>query len=300
MGTDRSESDPTCDSSSLDAFERERDRLFGLAYRMTSSASEAEDIVQEAWVRFDGATYEVREPAAFLTTIVTRLAIDRLRSAQARRERYVGPWLPEPILTDRDDPARIVEIDESIRLGFLHVLDRLGPVDRAVFLLHDVFAVPFADVADTVDRSESTCRQIAKRARERIRAERPAVAADAVGRRELLDAFLAALFTGDPKELEKKLADDVIVLSDGGADVRAARNPVVGPHRVARLLTNLTKRIPEDASLEIVEANGELAAALVMDGVPIAVHEVEFRDGLLHRLHSVNNPDKLEAVRRVW
>lgn len=283
-------------------FDAERDRLFGLAYRMTSSVMGAEDAVQEAWVRFDRATAkgdDVDNPAAFLTTVVTRLCIDRLRSASKRRESYVGPWLPEPILTDRD-PARIVELDESIRIGFLHVLDRLGPVDRAVFLLHDVFDFSYADVAAVVDRSEANCRQIARRARAKVRADREPSPPAEPDDRALLDTVLLAAFTGDAAELEKLLAEDVTLTSDGGADVRAARNVITGPYRLARFIIGINNRDDGGYGWHPAWVNGGVAVAVTVDGELDQVWEVEFRDGLVQRVHAVSNPEKLVAARAAW
>lgn len=286
----------------VEAFEAERDRLFGLAYRMTSSVMDADDVVQEAWVRFDralGRGEEIENPAAFLTTVATRLAMDRLRSASRKRESYVGPWLPEPILTDRD-PAHIVELDESVRLGFLYVLDRLGPVDRAVFLLHDVFGHSYADVAAVVDRTEGNCRQIAKRAREKVRADRtPGPPADPADR-ALLDAVLLAAFTGDPDTLESMLAADVTLISDGGADVRAARNVITGPYRLARFIIGINKRNDTGYEWHPAWVNGGIAVAVTLDGHLDQVWEIEFVDGLVQSVHAISNPEKLAAPRAAW
>lgn len=277
-----------------DPFEAERQRLFGIAYRMLGTAADADDIVQEAWLRWNRAD-DIDRPAAWLTTITTRLAIDRLRSARHRRETYVGPWLPEPLLTDDQDPAHLVELDESLTLGFLHVLDRLDPVNRAVFLLRDVFDVPYSDVADVVDKTEANCRQIARRARERVHRERPTIDLDPERRQELLDAFLASVLSGDAGELQPLLADDVVHISDGGPRQRAARYPVVGPDRVARLLTNLAGRLPADqVTIEQMSFNGQPGLVL-WAGVPLMLIEFEFKDGLISRIHAILNPDKLAA-----
>lgn len=174
---------------------------------MTGSVCDADDIVQEAWIRALAAS-EVERPTAWLTTVVTRRSIDRLRSAARRREHYVGPWRPESVLTDRD-PAHLVELDESITLSFLHVLDRLEPVERAVFLLHDVFGASYDEVAELVGRTPENCRQIAHRARERVRSERPRVEVDPVRRRALLDSFLEAVLRGEAERLSALLAEDV-------------------------------------------------------------------------------------------
>lgn len=284
-------------------FVDERDRLFGLAYRMTSSVMDADDVVQETWIKFDRALGRgdvIERPAAFLTTVATRLAIDRMRSAAKKRETYIGPWLPEPILTDQD-PAHVVELDESIRLGFLRVLDRLGPVDRAVFVLHDVFGFSYFDVAGVVERSETNCRQIARRARERIRAERPtSIAPSPPSDRALLDALLIAVASGDPAAVEPLLAADASLVSDGGAAVRAARNVVAGPHRVARFLTGVAKRAGAGSSIHTVVVNGGVALAVITDGELDHVWEVEFVDGLVGRIHTCQSPEKLVAARSAW
>ena len=269
---------------------------------MTSSVMDADDIVQEAWVRFDRAIErgdEIENPAAFLTTVASRLSIDRLRSASATRESYIGPWLPEPILTDRD-PAHIVELDESIRMGFLHVLDRLGPVDRAVFLLHDIFDFSYADVAAVVDRTETNCRQIARRAREKVKADRTVAPPADPAERELLNTVLLAAFTGDAEALESLLAADVTLVSDGGADVRAARNVITGPYRLARFIIGINKNSDSGYEWHPAWVNGGVAVAVTVDGVLNQVWEIEFVDGLVQSVHAVSNPDKLAASGAFW
>ncbi len=291
------------ENAAVAVFEMERDRLFGLAYRMTSSVMDADDIVQETWVRFARAVEageSIENPAAFLTTVASRLAIDRLRSAARRRETYVGPWLPEPILTDRD-PAHLVELDESIRLGFLRVLDRLGPVDRAVFLLHDVFGQSFAEVATVVDRTEANCRQIARRARARIREERREVVAPAPpSDEELLEALLLAAASGDPAQLEAKLAADVVLLSDAGAEVRAARNAVTGRYRLARFIIGVNKKAGAEVWWEKAWVNGGIAVAVVDENGLDQLWEIEFVDGLVQNVHACMNPSKVAAARTAW
>ncbi len=290
-------------SDGITVFEQERDRLFGLAYRMTSSVMDADDVVQEAWVRFDralGRDEDIENPAAFLTTVTTRLAIDRLRSSSKERESYVGPWLPEPILTDRD-PAHIVELDESIRMGFLHVLDRLGPVDRAVFLLHDVFGHSYADVAAVVDRTEVNCRQIARRAREKVRSDRRPVASPAPATDEdLLDALLLAAVSGDAAALEAKLASDVVLTSDGGRHVRTARNLVTGPYRLARFIIGINNKNGAAFQWHKAWVNGGIAVAVSTDEGLDQVWEIEFVDGLVQSVHSCMSPEKLTAAKTAW
>ena len=297
-------------TADVEVFEAERPRLFGLAYRMLGVHADADDVVQEAWLRFQGAD-DVDRPAVWLTTVTSRIAIDRLRSAQRRRETYVGPWLPEPIVTDPtsgglgssmylgapgSDPAAVVELSESLTLGFLTVLDRLEPVDRAVFLLRDVFDVPYREVAAVVDKSEDNCRQIAHRARRRVHEERPHVDLTPDHRSELLDAFLDAVTSGDPGRLEPMLAADVVHVSDGGPERRAARVPVRGRERVARLLTNLAGRMPiGDLQIDHVDVNGQ-PGLVVSLGEPIIILELEYEDALISRVHAVLNPEKLAAA----
>lgn len=275
-------------------FEQERSRLFGIAYRMTGSVADAEDIVQDAWIRA-APVESVDNPAAWLTTVTSRLALDRLKAAQRRREQYVGPWLAEPILTDRD-PAHIVELDESVTLGFLHVLERLGPVERAVFLLRDVFGLDYSEVATVVGRSEAACRQISHRARSRVRSAAPRCDLDAGRRRELLDAFLLAAATGDAGALEALLAADVVLVSDGGPEHHAARRPVLGRYRVARLVTNLAKRMQGELDMSLTEANGEPAVFVRTTAGQMLLIVVRLAGDLIGSINVVVNPAKLAAV----
>ncbi|MEM9132644.1 MAG: sigma-70 family RNA polymerase sigma factor [Actinomycetota bacterium] len=312
-------------TSMVETFEAERDRLFGVAYRLLGSVSDTEDVLQEAYLRWaDQAGRTIDNPAAFLTTVVSRLALDRLRSARHRREQYVGPWLPEPVEA-APGPDDDVVLAESLTLGFLAVMERLGPVERAVFVLHDVFAVPYAEIAAVVDRSESTCRQIARRARSRVQAEGPAAGARGrvvtgvgevgglglgagaaagttagVGAEQeaLLSAFLAAVLGGDVVGLERLLAADVVHLSDGGADHHAARRPVVGRDRVARFFVNLAKRSPEDAVPELVMLNGDPSILVTVDGAPRLTLTMAVEDGLITRVWAMVNPDKITHLRR--
>lgn len=276
-------------------FERQRPRLRSIAYRMLGSMSDADDAVQDAWLRWHRLGGEGRRavdnPAAWLTTAVTRIALDRLKSAQRQREQYVGPWLPEPVLTD-DDPAVSVELAESLTLGFLAVLERLDPVDRAVFLLADVFDEPYAAIAPIVGRSEETCRQIASRARRRVRDERRG-GRRAAHRDELVQAFVAACTVGGLDDFRRVLADDVVLVSDGGSKVHAARRPVRGVERVARFMSNLARRLPEDIAVEVHWVNREPGLLVRRAGVPWYVIAMEEHDGLITHLHLVINPEKL-------
>jgi RNA polymerase sigma-70 factor (ECF subfamily) len=282
-------------------FEAERPRLAALAYRMLGTPDDADDVVQDAWLRWESTDRAaVAEPAAWLTTVTTRLAIDRLRSARRRREVYVGPWLPEPLPVGDDDPFATVATAESLTLGFLTVLERLEPVERAVFLLHDVFGYPFADVAAHVERSEAAARQIAKRARDRVQAERPRVDADPDHAEELAAAFLGAVIQGDVDGLRRLLTDDVLHLSDGGAHRRAARRPVVGADRVARLLVNLASRMAPGTRVDPVRVNGQLGWYITVEGRPELVLVPSFRDGRVASILGVLNPDKLARFHAAW
>ncbi len=283
-------------------FDRERPRLVAIAYRMTGTPDDADDVVQDVWLRWQRADRPtIDNPAAWLTTVTTRVAIDRLTSARARREVYVGPWLPEPLSPGRvgtdavgTDPSEVVGTAESLSIGFLRVLETLTPVERAVFLLHDVFGYDFAEVAGTVERSPAAARQIAKRARERVRAGRPRVEPDPDDVESLSAAFLGAVLGGDIEHLLTLLNDDVVLLSDGGAERHAARRPVVGRERVARFLANLGRReYGTDDELEIVAVNGRPAFYLRRAGEPLLLLQLGWRDGKVAETLSILNPHKL-------
>lgn len=280
-------------------FHAERARLTGLAYRMLGSLADAEDVVQDAWFRWQRASGDdIRNPAAWLTTVTSRLALDRLRAQRRRREDYIGPWLPEPISTRTapasvDDPARSVELAESMTLGFLVVLDRLGPVERAVFLLADVFGEPYADIARVVDRSPEACRQIASRARRKVREERAqSMPADEA----LLADLVGAVITGDVAAVLSLLSPEVVLVSDGGPHRRAARRPVLGPARVARLMINLTQRLPTDGDIAFEQVNAGPALVLRSDELTVALVADRDDEGLVSVVRMVLNPDKLAGL----
>ena len=284
-------------TSTVDEFEQHRRHLFGVAYRMLGSVSEAEDVVQDTWLRWRAAPAdEVRSPRSYLTTVATRLAIDRLRSAQRRREEYVGPWLPEPLVTD-DDPAAEAELADSLSMAFLLVLERLNPVERAVLLLHDVFGYDYDEVGEIVERTPTNCRQIASRARAHLTGERPVRPKLAQeDEQRLAFAFAAAAGSGDLATLEELLAEDVVLWSDGGAARRAARRPVVGRDRVARFLANLSHRLPQQGTMEFVHLNGD--PALVLHGTegPELTLSIETDGSVVRAIHTVINPDKLRHL----
>jgi len=303
--------------ASDDLFEAERPRLTGLAYRMLGTVADAEDVVQDAWFRWharrDG---EVDRPEAWLTTVTTRIALDHLRTARRRREAYVGPWLPEPLVAEAG-PAEAAEVAESLRLGFLTVLDQLEPVERAVFLLADVFAVPFAEIALTIGKSEGACRQIASRARRRVRPgtgpERSATrgpvgsgpAPASAGRhrtersaadRAVVDRLMMAVALGDVEVALRCLAPGVVCVSDGGASTRAARRPVVGADRVVRLLVNLSRRYAGRLTARPASINGDVGSVVSVDGTVDMVTAFELVDDRVVTIRIVRNPDKLTHV----
>ena len=275
------------------AFEEHRAHLFAVAYRMLGSAAEAEDVVQEAFLRWEPEAGRARSERALLTTITTRLAIDRLRSAQHRRETYVGPWLPEPIVT-AEDPYATVELADSLTFAFLVMLDRLNPVERAVFILREVFAYDYDEIATIVDRSEANCRQILSRARKHLApAERPEARPLQPG---VVERFVTALGLGDVEAILGMLADDAVLVSDGGPDHRAARRPVRGASRVARFLANVSAKMPESYALRMLSANGEPTLFIEVDGAPFMTMTVSTDADRVRAIYVVLNPDKLAHI----
>lgn len=288
----------------LSTFQAERPRLRSIAYRMLGTPDDADDVLQDAWLRWHAADHDtISNPPGWLTTVTTRLAIDRLRSAHHTRETYVGPWLAAPIeaeLVSADEPVESVLFAESLTLGFLAVLERLSPLERAVFLLHDVFAYPLAEVALVIERSDEATRQLAKRARDHIEQKRPRFAPDPADAEALTMLMLGAAMNGDIETLESYLAADVVHLSDGGADRRAARHPVIGPHRVARLFVGLAKRFLDGGEFHHVRANGQDAMYVTVNGEPEFLHVSNWVDGKLAGSFAVRNPDKLAAFHQQW
>lgn len=285
-------------------FESHRARLQGLAYRMTGSVHDAEDLCQEAWLRWQAVDYDtVLNPEAFLVTTLTRLAIDRSRSATVRRENYVGPNLPEPILgndylaSGAADPAELAELADSLTYAFLVLLDELGPVERAVFLLHDVFSYPFAEVSEAVGSTPEAVRQMASRARRKVAAgSGPQKRPDQRQIESTLGGLLAAIASGDIPAVMQFLAPDVVELADGGGIRRAGMRPVVGPDRVARLLVNLAKRNP-DLSLTFVEINARPGLLFSDSEGPYMAMSAEIdTEGRVYRLFSQLNPEKLSHL----
>jgi RNA polymerase sigma-70 factor (TIGR02957 family) len=284
-----------------DAVEELRPRAFAIAYRMLGSVSEAEDVVQEGLLRLHRAEQEgerIESPRAYLSTVVTRLAIDQLRSARARRETYVGEWLPEPLLatSDEDDPARQAEVADSLSLAFLVLLESLSPEQRAVFLLREVFDYPYERIGEIVGKSEDNVRQLAVRARRHVEERRVRFDASREERDQLADRFFAAAQEGDLPALEALLAEDVELHGDGGGKVPALARALFGRDRVARTLRNWMRAGARmvDVQMRRVEVNGQ-PGALLLDpkGHVFAVMALDIADGQVQGIRSVVNPDKL-------
>jgi RNA polymerase sigma-70 factor, ECF subfamily len=285
-----------------DEFEALRPRLFGIAYRMTGSVSDAEDACQDAWLRWQRVDRTAVESAeAYLVRIVTRLALDRLQSAQRRRETYVGPYLPEPLVGDAvaTQPEAAAELADSLTLAFLVLLDELAPKARAVLLLHDVFGYPFDEIGQMVELSPAACRQLAVRTRRKLDHERDSLRRpDEAREQELVGNLVATIVAGNVDAVMSLLAPDVVLLSDGGPNRHAARRPVVGADRVARLMVNLAKRLTATSDMRVVHVNGEPGLLFVEDGALDNVLSFSFTpDGRVRRLYSQLNPEKLRHLR---
>lgn len=281
-----------------EVFERQRGRLQNIAYGMLGSIMEAEDVVQDVYLRWaDSDTSKIDSPAAWLTTVATRVAIDRLRSAQKRRETYVGPWLPEPLISGfADDPAHLVEEAESLSLALLVALERLTPIERAVLLLREVFDMDYTEIADVVDKSPSNCRQIASRARQRAGDPTRIRQHDSAAEAQLLAGYVAALTAGDIDQLAAVFADDVVLWTDGGGRVRAARHPLYGAQRVARHLIGVRSQIPPDVTVDVVRANGDPALLATVAGEPLGIIVFEVTDDAIVGIRAQLNPDKLHHI----
>jgi RNA polymerase sigma-70 factor (ECF subfamily) len=280
-------------------FEDLRPLLFSIAYRMLGSVSEAEDIVQETFLRWHRAMQEgtmIQSARAWLSTVVTRLSIDYLRSARKRREQYVGQWIPEPLLTDTSpDASEHVALAESLSMAFLILLESLSPVERAVFLLHDIFGYDYSEIARIVGKSEQNCRQLAVRARRRVEERRPRFETSPRKQEELARTFFAAVERGDTGGLIHLLADDVVVYGDGGGNAPSWPHPIVGRDRVSRLLAGVGSQMHRfGLSIRLTELNGQPGAMFLdPDGRITNVMVLDSSGGVVHAVHSVINPDKL-------
>ena len=281
-----------------EAFVDHRNLLFTVAYEMLGSAADAEDVLQETWLRWAGVNLgSVRDQRAYLVRITTRQALSRLRTLRRRKESYVGPWLPEPLLT-APDVAEDVELAESVSMAMLLVLETLTPTERAVFVLREVFGLEYDEIAEAVGKGPAAVRQVAHRARAHVAARRPRGVVSAAETRGALEAFQRAIETGDLQRLLDLLAPDVVLLGDGGGVVQAVVRPIVGAGRVARLLAGGLPRIGGQVSAEPVQINGGPALLVRINGEVNDVVAMRIDDGLITGLYVVRNPEKLSRVGR--
>ncbi|MFD8209740.1 RNA polymerase sigma-70 factor [Streptomyces sp. NPDC059695] len=292
---------PTDTDTLTELFEAHRPMLLGVAYRMLGRTADAEDVVQEAWLRWTAADRAaVREPRAFLVRITTRLALDRLRQAQARREAYVGPWLPEPLVTDfgpaAPDTAERALLADSVSLAVLVVLESLSPLERAVFVLREAFGFPFGEIATALDRSEAAVRQLAGRARRHVDEGRPRYDVDPAERRDLTERFLSAAAGGDLGELLALLAPDVRLVGDSGGKSKAPLRIIESADKVGRFLAAVAQGGDALYEVRFLELNGAPAVLVLADGKPDSVFQVETCEGLVRCVYIIRNPDKLRGL----
>jgi RNA polymerase sigma-70 factor (ECF subfamily) len=298
-------------------FDEHRGLLVSVAYRVLGSITDAEDAVQEAWLRWSNVDHSrVADPRAFLVRVTTRLAVDRLRRVKARRESYVGPWLPEPVLTGRgrsgQDPSEDAAMAESVSMAMLVVLETLSPLERAVFVLREAFGMPHAEIADVLGRKEEAVRQLARRAREHVRERRTRFDADRGEQRRVTERFLEAAMGGDLEGLMAVLSPGVELVADGGGKALAPRRPVHGAEKVARFLVAIVGEEPTDRFLESVglgssgevrvrmaPVNGETGVVITVGDEPISALVLDVYDGMVRTIRLVANPEKLAGVRAV-
>ena len=288
-------------TGSVGEFERHRPRLRGLAYRMLGSVADADDVLQDAYLRWHGADETaIREPLAWLTTIVSRLCIDRLRAVKTEREAYVGPWLPEPWL-DHPSPSKTrpdarQDHADDLSVAFLLLLERLSPDERAAFLLHDVFEIGYPEIAGTLNRSEAACRQMVHRARQRVRASTLRVTSSDDERRALLARFMEAVSTWDEQRILTLLAPDATLISDGGGKACAALNPIRGASKIARLFARVARKFVDTPSQQILMINGAAALVTWVGEETYATTSIDVVDGRIVALYQMMNPDKLVGI----
>ncbi|MFI7052573.1 RNA polymerase sigma-70 factor [Streptosporangium canum] len=290
-------------------FEEHRDLLTAVAYRVLGTVTDAEDVVQEAWLRWSGVdTAEVEDDRAYLIRVTTRLSIDRLRRVRAQRESYVGPWLPE-LVGAVPDVAEHAELTASVELALLVVLETLSPLERAVFVLREAFALPYAEIGEIIGRSEATARQLARRAKQHVRERRPRFEVDRAERRRLTERFIGAASDGDLDALTAMLAHDVSLVGDGGGKVKAPLRVITGGEKVARFLLSAassrgTRKFLEtlgagptpDVETAVADVNGAPAAVVTADGRPVSVFSLVIQDGLIQTVFLVANPEKMSRL----
>ena len=285
----------------VEQFEAYRPLLFSIAYRMLGSATEAEDMVQESYLRYQTTSPEqIASHKALLTTVVTRLCVDRLQSAQMQRESYIGPWLPEPMLTETNEsfaPEKQAELHDSLSIAFLTLLEDLSPLERAVFLLHEVFDYDYGEIAQIVGREEAACRQLGSRAKKHISEHRPRFKTTQEAHRQILEQFLQATSTGELDGLMQLLSEDVVLWADGGGKARgAAVNVLRGREAVAKFLLASPRVLGRNFQAELTEVNGELAVIIRADNAVVVVLSIAVDAGEVSAIRAMGNPDKLKWV----
>ena len=285
-------------TANVEIFAGHRDRLFGIAYRMLGSRADAEDVLQDAWLRWhEQDASELRSTEAWLTTMVTRLAIDRLRAAKTQRAAYFGPWLPEPLAEiEVATPESHAEFASDVSVAFMHLLERLGEEERAAFVLHDVFDCDYDDIAETLGKTPAACRQLVHRARERVTSERRRFRVDEAARIDMLKRFMAAAESGDFNAIKSMFTPDALMTSDGGGKATAVFRPLLGAARIARLWWAISRR-PEAPGIErrLVRINGEVGLAFYFRGRLHSVATVDTDGERIHNYYSISNPDKLRT-----
>jgi RNA polymerase sigma-70 factor, ECF subfamily len=285
-----------------DVFHVYKPLLFSIAYNMLGRVMDAEDCVQEAFLRWyqasdNGETEAVRSPKSYLCTIVTRLSIDHLRSARVRREQYVGVWLPEPLITtDETSVTDMAELSEALSVAFLHLLEQLSPLERAVFLLRQVFDYDYGEIATMVQKSEDNCRQIVRRARQHLGARHSLYHASKEQQEAILHQFLHACMDGDMDGLLSLLANDIVIYADSNGKAPAARNPISGVDRVARYLLGLVRKSQEDFSFRVALINRQPGIIFYRNGVPSVILTLDMLDGQIWEIDLIANPDKLQGI----
>ncbi|MBG0830421.1 RNA polymerase sigma-70 factor [Planomonospora sp. ID67723] len=293
----------------VERFEEHRDLLTGVAYRILGTVADAEDVVQEAWLRWSGAdTAAVDNDRAYLIKVTTRLAIDRLRRIASRRESYVGQWLPEPVVTAADVAER-VELTTSVELALLVVLETLSPLERAVFVLREAFALPYAEIGEAIGRSEATARQLGRRAKQHVEEGRPRFDVDRVRRREITERFIGACSDGDLDGLIAMLAADATLVADGGGKIKAPLRTIAGREKVTRFLTSIATEAgvrwfmdavgaaaADGLTVQFSDVNGAPAAVVTAGGRVVTVFSLVIRDGLIETIYMIANPEKLSRL----
>lgn len=286
----------------LEIFAAHRTRLLGIAYRMLGSASDAEDMLQEAFIRWQqSSATTIESPEAFLVTIITRLCLNHLQLARVKREEYFGPWLPEPIQTGSgNDSYLALEMSDSVSMAFLFLLERLTPMERAVFLLREVFEYEYAEISKIVEQSEANCRQILRRARQHVKQERPRFTPSHKQQEEMIERFLAASARGDMDGLLALLSNDIVLYADGGGKSTAVPNPIYGAWNVVRFLMGARRKLmPGDLVRRCEEVNGARAIVSYLHGRPYGVVSFHVVDGQIRDIYIVSNPDKLAGLPRL-